>query len=73
MQLFLRDIDIVRVHNKQFIPADLILLASSEPQGMCYIEVCGQLILFGTYVVSFFLLLANIRPQALMGKYNCRL
>lgn len=33
--------DIVRVRSEEAIPADMILLSSSEPEGLCYIETAN--------------------------------
>ena len=33
--------DVVKVHNNSFFPADLILLSSSEPQGISFIETAN--------------------------------
>ena len=29
---------IVKIHSEEFFPADIVLLRSSEPKGVCYVE-----------------------------------
>ena len=33
--------DVVRIESDDFIPADVIVLSTSEPEGLCYIETAN--------------------------------
>ncbi|KAJ5072976.1 putative phospholipid-transporting atpase [Anaeramoeba ignava] len=33
--------DIIKVQNGQFFPADIVILSTSEPMSMCYIDTCN--------------------------------
>lgn len=33
--------DIIHLSNNELIPADVLLLRSSEPHGICYIDTCN--------------------------------
>ena len=64
--------DIVHLSNNETMPADILLLKSSEPQGICYIETCdldGETSLKRRQVVrGFDEKLADFAPSKFISK-----
>ena len=38
--------NIVWLRENEEVPCDLVLIGTSDPQGLCYVEVCMQLFIF---------------------------
>ena len=71
----IRDGKLVRLESDDFITADLVLISSSEPEGLCYIETSNLYGETNLEIKQASLLTSNVTAphpvNSLRGSFNC--